>query len=72
MIVTETAVNENEDVKAKLKKLNAQATALKMDLHDLAEDLPTGWERILEVSEKTYQAYEELSAVRKQIAEAGG
>ncbi len=71
-IVAETAVNENEDVKAKLKKLNAQATALKMDLHDLAEDLPTGWERIREVSEKTYQAHLDLNELRKQIAEAGG
>ncbi|SMF97715.1 hypothetical protein SAMN02949497_0285 [Methylomagnum ishizawai] len=54
-----------EDTKAKFKKLNAQATALKMDLHDLAEDLPTGWERIQEVAAKTYQAYKELDEFRK-------
>lgn len=61
-----------EDSKSKLKKLNAQATALKMDLHDLAEDLPTGWERIKEVAEKTYQAYRELDEFRKDAAGAGG
>jgi hypothetical protein len=61
-----------EDTKAKLKKLNAQATALKMDLHDLAEDLPTGWERIREVAEKTYQAYRELDEFRKTTAGSGG
>jgi hypothetical protein len=61
-----------EDTKAKLKKLNAQATALKMDLHDLAEDLPTGWERIREVAEKTYQAYRELDEFRKATAGSGG
>lgn len=55
----------DEDTKAKFKKLNAQATALKMDLHDLAEDLPTGWERIQEVAAKTYQAYKELDEFRK-------
>jgi len=70
--VTETTVIETEDTKAKLKKLNAQATGLKMDLHDLAEDLPTGWERIREVAEKTYQAYHDLDALRKQMAEADG
>jgi hypothetical protein len=42
-----------------------------MDLHDLAEDLPTGWERIMEVAEKTYRAYLELDALRKQLAESG-
>ena len=55
----------DEDQKARLKKLNAQATALKMDLHDLAEDLPTNWENIMEVAEKTYRAYQELDAFRK-------
>jgi hypothetical protein len=68
--VAETTVIEQDDIKARLKKLNAQATALKMDLHDLAEDLPTGWERIREVAEKTYQAHLDLNEVRKQIAEA--
>jgi len=58
-------MSESDDKKALLKKLNAQATALEMDLHDLAEDLPTGWERIPEVAEKTYQAYQALDAFRK-------
>ncbi len=57
-----------EDVKAKLKKLNAQATALKMDLHDLAEDLPTGWEKIPEVAKKAFEAYRDLDAFRKASA----
>lgn len=70
--MTEATVIEHEDLKAKLKKLNAQATGLKMDLHDLAEDLPTGWERIREVAEKTYQAHLDLNELRKKIAEADG
>ncbi|MFA5985621.1 MAG: CCE_0567 family metalloprotein [Methylococcaceae bacterium] len=69
--MTETTAVANDDMKAKLKKLNAQATALKMDLHDLAEDLPTGWERIREVSEKAYQAYLDLNEIRTQMAETG-
>lgn len=55
----------SDEIKAKLKKLNSQATALKMDLHDLSEDLPTGWERIPEVAEKTFAAFRELDAFRK-------
>lgn len=61
-----------DDNKVRLKKLNAQATALKMDLHDLAEDLPTGWERIQEVAEKTYTAYKDLDEFRKANAASGG
>lgn len=61
-------MSDVDDAKAKLKKLNAQATALKMDLHDLAEDLPTGWEKILEVAEKTFEAYRQLDEFRKASA----
>jgi hypothetical protein len=60
-----------EALKAQAKKLNQQATALKMDLHDLAEDLPTGWEKILDVAQKTYDAHAALNAARKAIAAAG-
>ena len=35
-------MDELDALKAQIKKLNAQATNLKMNLHDLAEDLPTG------------------------------
>lgn len=59
-------------LKAQVKKLNQQATALKMDLHDLAEDLPTGWERIMEVAGKTYDTHAALAVARKALAAAGG
>ena len=51
---------------------DAAATQLKMDLHDLSEDLPTGWERIPEVARKTFEAYTALTEARKQLAAAGG
>lgn len=57
-----------EDLKAEIKRLSAQATALKMDLHDLAEDLPTGWERILEVAGKAHVAYAQLAAAKSRQA----
>lgn len=59
-------------LKAQVKKLNQQATALKMDLHDLSEDLPTGWERIMDVAKKTYDAHAALTEARKALAAAGG
>ncbi|RZI42976.1 hypothetical protein EGT07_08940 [Herbaspirillum sp. HC18] len=61
-----------ESLKLQVKKLNQQATALKMDLHDLAEELPTGWEGITELAEKTHQAYSALHAARQALAAARG
>jgi len=60
-----------ESLKARIRKLNAQATNLKMNLHDLAEDLPTGWEKIPEVAEQTFQTYKSLSEARAALAASG-
>ncbi len=57
-------------LKAEIRKLNAQATALKMDLHDLSEELPLQWERIPEVAARTFEAYQRLDAARKALAAA--
>ena len=57
-----------EDLKAAVRKLNAQATQLKMDLHDLAEDLPIGWERIPEIAQRTYDTYAQLDEARRRLA----
>ncbi len=65
-------MSDIDAIKAEIKKLNAQATQLKMDLHDLAEDLPTGWERIPEVAANAHQAYEKLTAARQKLAASGG
>lgn len=56
-----------EELKQQFKKLNQRATALKMDLHDLAENLPTDWEMIPEVAEETYRVHRELAALKKQM-----
>ena len=61
-----------EALKKDIKKLNAQATNLKMNLHDLAEDLPTGWEKIPEVAAQAYEAYKSLTAARAKLAASGG
>lgn len=61
-----------DTLKAQIKKLNAQATNLKMNLHDLAEDLPIGWEKIPELAAQTFETYRNLSEARARLAAAGG
>lgn len=60
-------MEEMEELKARVKKLNAQATQLKMDLHDLSEDLPTGWEKIPDVAQRTFEAYQNLTEARTRL-----
>ncbi len=57
---------------ARIKKLNAQATQAKMDLHDLSEELPIGWQGIPEVAARAHQLYAELTAAREELKAAGG
>ncbi|MBD5803333.1 hypothetical protein AZOA_27690 [Azoarcus sp. Aa7] len=61
-----------DELKAQVKKLSARAMNLKMELHDLSEELPLRWETIPEVASKAYQAFDELAAMRARIAELGG
>lgn len=60
-----------EALKAQVKKLNAQATQLKMDLHDLSEELPVNWENILELAARTYGAYKALADARARLSYKG-
>lgn len=57
-----------DDPKTRLKRLNAQAVQAKMDLHDLSEELPTNWERILETAQRAYDAHRALAQARKAAA----
>lgn len=60
----------SEALKTRIRKLNAQATQARMDLHDLSEELPSHWERIPEVAERAHQAYRDLLAAREALAQA--
>jgi hypothetical protein len=60
-----------DELKTLVKRLNSEAGQLKLDLHDLAEDLPKDWEKIMEVAQKVYQKYVDLMAARQQLAEFG-
>ena len=65
-------MSDAETLKAAIKKLNAQATQAKMDLHDLSEELPLGWERIPEVARRTHDLYAELTEARAKLKALGG
>mgnify|MGYP003332858807 CR=1 FL=1 len=63
---------ELDELKARAKKANAQATNWKMNLHDLSEELPINWEKILEVAQTCYDAHKELAEARAALKAAGG
>jgi hypothetical protein len=63
-------MSDIETLKTAVKKLNAKATQAKMDLHDLSEELPTNWERILEVAQTAHEAHAALMDARKALAAA--
>jgi hypothetical protein len=56
---------DTEELKTRMRKLNARATQAKMDMHDLSEELPTNWEMILEVAQRCYEAHAMLMDARK-------
>jgi len=59
-------MQSTDEPKARLKRLSAKATQAKMDLHDLSEELPTNWQRILEVAQIAYDAHAALAKARQE------
>jgi hypothetical protein len=58
-----------DELKAEIKKLSAKAMNMKMNLHDLSEELPINWTTIMSVAQDTYDAYAALEAARKRLKE---
>ncbi len=40
---------------------------MKMDLHDLAEGLPTDYEKLIEEATKTYEIFAQLTELKQQL-----
>ncbi|MEL4894678.1 CCE_0567 family metalloprotein [Crocosphaera sp. Alani8] len=55
------------DLKKKVRKLNSKAGQMKMDLHDLAEGLPTDYQDLMETAQRTYDIFSELDQLKKQL-----
>jgi hypothetical protein len=53
----------------KIKKLSVKAMKMKLNLHDLSEELPLNWTTIMAVAQETYDAYAALEAARKKLKE---
>jgi len=64
--VGETALSIDE-LKTKIRKLNSRAGQMKMDLHDLAEGLPTNYEQLTAVAAETYEIFRQLDELKKQL-----
>lgn len=60
-------MSDVETLKAEIKKLSGRATTMKMNLHDLSEDLPTGWENILSVAQECFDAHKALTEARAKL-----
>ncbi|MFQ3626398.1 MAG: CCE_0567 family metalloprotein [Cyanobacteriota bacterium] len=56
-----------ETLKDQIKKLNSTAGQLKMDLHDIAEGLPTDLDLLPEVANRTYAIYCQLRDLKQQL-----
>ncbi len=66
MIETPT-VETIDALKTKIKRLNSKAGQMKMDLHDIAEGLPADLDKLLDAATRTYNIYQELADLKKQL-----
>jgi hypothetical protein len=60
-------MSDHDQLKTEIKKLSAKAMQLKMDLHDLSEELPQNWQTILTLAQKTYDAFALLESKRGEL-----
>jgi hypothetical protein len=63
-------VSDIETLKAEIKKLSAKAINMKMNLHDLSEELPINWGTIMTVAQETYDSYKALEEARAALKAA--
>ncbi|HLO49078.1 MAG TPA: CCE_0567 family metalloprotein [Kamptonema sp.] len=66
-MVQTTEIVNIEDLKNQIKRLNSKAGQMKMDLHDLAEGLPTDYERLIDAATETYEIYRQIDLLKTQL-----
>lgn len=64
---TSNIEEEKAELKRKVRKLNSKAGQMKMDLHDIAEGLPTDLDKLLDTAEKTYAIFCQLRDLKQQL-----
>ncbi|MCJ2541911.1 CCE_0567 family metalloprotein [Thermostichus vulcanus] len=55
------------EIQAQIKRLNSKAGQLKMDLHDLAEGLPTDFELLPDLAARTYDLFALLHTLKQHL-----
>ncbi|NJM87948.1 MAG: hypothetical protein HC847_12990 [Hydrococcus sp. RU_2_2] len=60
-------IDNAEELKTQIKRLNSKAGQMKMDLHDLAEGLPTDYETLMDVAKQTYNIFHQINELKKQL-----
>jgi hypothetical protein len=63
-------MSDVDALKTEVKKLSAKAMQLKMDLHDLSEELPQGWQTIMSIAQRAHDAFAELEKKRAELKSA--
>ncbi|MQW72951.1 hypothetical protein GHK50_21770 [Sinorhizobium medicae] len=63
-------MSDLEELRKRMRKLQSRAGTAMMELHDLAQDLPSKWTEIMAVAEKAFRAFAELDAMKRELAES--
>jgi hypothetical protein len=66
-ILIGAAMSDIDTLKGEIKKLSAKAMQAKMDLHDLSEELPINWQKIMNVAQTAYDSFSELEKKRADL-----
>jgi hypothetical protein len=67
MFMLQTGETSIDELKVQIKRLNSKAGQMKMDLHDLAEGLPTNYQNLMEFAAETYDIYRHLDELKQQL-----
>jgi hypothetical protein len=67
MLMAQVEQTSVEELKTQIKRLNSKAGQMKMDLHDLAEGLPTDYKTLMDVAASTYEIYRQLDELKQQV-----
>jgi hypothetical protein len=62
-----TEITSADELKMQIKRLNSKAGQLKMDLHDLAEGLPTNYESLMDAAQETYDIFRQIDQLKQQL-----
>jgi len=67
MFMVQVGETSIEELKGQIKRLNSKAGQMKMDLHDLAEGLPTNYQQLMDMAADTYEIYRQLDELKQQL-----